>query len=343
MPDTQPSGAPAVTPERIMQMGFGYAPPLIIEAAIRNKVFDTLDTGPRTIAELSRENGASERGLRIVMDALVGLEFLARDAEGRYSLTPESAAFLVSGKPAYRGGMFQHTVSQILKSWMQLGEIVQTGQPALALNQQETGASFFAEFVEALFANGYPAALALGEALKLNELPQPVKILDIAAGSGVWSIGVAQKTPGAQITAVDFPEVLPGTRRVCARFGLDDQLKCIAGDLLEVDFGAGYQVATLGHILHCEGRDWGRALLKKVYAALAPGGAIAIAEMIPNDDRTGPPFPLVFAVNMLVNTQNGDTYTFGEMSQWLTEAGFTDCRLLEVPAPSPLILATKPA
>ena len=342
MPDTQPLGAPPVTPERIMQMGFGYAPPLMVEAAIRNKVFDTLDTGPRTVAELSRETGASERGLRILMDGLVGLEFLARDEQGRYSLTPESAAFLVSGKPGYRGGIFQHTVSQLLNNWVQLADIVRTGIPGRAVSQQED-AEFFAAFVEALFANGYPAALALGEVLKLDQLPQPVKILDIAAGSAVWSIGVAQKAPSAQITAVDFPEVLPVTRRVCARYGLDDQLKCIAGDLQEVDFGDGYHIATLGHILHCEGRDWGCALLKKVYAALAPGGTIAIAEMIPNDDRQGPPFPLIFAVNMLVNTQSGDTYTFSEMSQWLMDAGFTDCRLLEVPAPSPLVLATKPA
>ncbi|HEX5324133.1 MAG TPA: methyltransferase, partial [Capsulimonadaceae bacterium] len=83
--------------------------------------------------------------------------------------------------------------------------------------------------------------------------------------------------------------------------------------------------------------------LKKVYAALAPGGTIAIAEMVPNDERTGPPFPLIFAVNMLVNTEKGDTYTFGELSQWLREAGFTDCRTLDAPGPSPLILATKPA
>ncbi len=92
-----------------MQFAFGYAPPLILEAAIGNRVFDTLDEGPKTIAETSAKTGASERGLFAIMNALVGLEFLARDDAGRYSLTPESATYLVSSKPAYFGGFLAHS------------------------------------------------------------------------------------------------------------------------------------------------------------------------------------------------------------------------------------------
>jgi hypothetical protein len=109
-----------------------------------------------------------------------------------------------------------------------------------------------------------------------------------------------------------------------------------------VDYGTGYEVATLGHILHSEGERRSRALLKKVSAAMAPGGTIAIAELIPDEDRTGPAQALIFAVNMLVHTDEGDTFTFGEMSAWLREAGFVDPRKLEVPGPFPLVLATKP-
>ena len=170
-----------------------------------------------------------------------------------------------------------------------------------------------------------------------------LKVLDIAAGSGVWGIGVAQKTPGARITAVDFPRVLDVTKLVCERHGLSERLTCIAGDVLQADYGTGYDVAILGHILHSEGESRSKQLISKVFDALVPGGTVAIAEMIPNDDRLGPLFPLIFAVNMLVNTDDGDTFTFAEMSAWLRAAGFVNPRLLEVPSSSPLILATKPA
>jgi hypothetical protein len=137
-------------------------------------------------------------------------------------------------------------------------------------------------------------------------------------------------------------EVLPATRETVARFGLTERFKFVAGDLLTADFGSGYNVATLGHILHSEGEARGRSLLRKTFEALAPGGTIAIAEFLVNEDRTGPVMSLFFAANMLVNTDNGDTFSFGEIGAWLTEAGFTNARLLEVPGPSPLILATKP-
>jgi hypothetical protein len=116
----------------------------------------------------------------------------------------------------------------------------------------------------------------------------------------------------------------------------------MAGDLASVDFGTGYQVATLGHILHSEGADRSRALLAKAFAALAPGGTIAIAEWLVDADRTGPPMGLIFAVNMLVNTDQGDTFSFEEIAGWLKAAGFVGPRTLEVPGPAPLVLATKP-
>jgi ubiquinone/menaquinone biosynthesis C-methylase UbiE len=169
-----------------------------------------------------------------------------------------------------------------------------------------------------------------------------VRILDIAAGSGVWGIGLAQKSPHVRVTAVDWPDVLNVTRRVVARHRLQDRFSYIAGDLNDADFGAGYDLVTLGHILHSEGEARSRALLKKVFAALAPGGTICIAEFVMNDDRTGPPQAAIFAVNMLVNTEQGDAFSFKQMESWLREAGFTNIHNLEAPAPSPLILANKP-
>lgn len=332
---------PKVTPERIMQLAWGYAPPLILQAALQHRVFDLLDESPKTVDELARATGASKRGLTAIVNALVGLQFLSR-SNNRFALTPESAAFLVSNKPGFHGGFFQHTLDQILPRWQQLPEVVQTGKPAHAVNQQPEGAAFFASFVEALFPMAYPAASALGEHLGLAQRSAPVKVLDVAAGSGVWGIALAQQSPEVRVWAVDWPEVLETTRRVTARHGLAERLTTIPGDLLEADFGTGYHVAVLGQILHSEGQKRSRQLLRKTFAALVPGGTVAIAEFVPNDDRTGPPNALIFAVNMLVNTDEGDTFTFSEISEWLRESGFKDPRQLQVQGPSPLILATKP-
>lgn len=333
---------PPVTPDRLMQFAFAFAPPLMIEAAIDHQIFDILDEGTKTIDQLSQITGASVRGLRVLLNALVALDFLHKDATQQYSLTPESAAFLVSTKPSFQGGLFRHASHDLVPKWLGLTEIVQTGKPPSAINQEAAGAEFFQQFVNDIFPLSYPAAKILAEVLNVAHAEQPFGVLDLAAGSGVWGITIAQQSPQVQVTAIDWANVIPVTQQNADRFGLSDRFSTIAGDLLSVDFGTGYQLATLGHIIHSEGETRSRQLLHKVFAALASGGTIAIAEWLMNQDRTGPINAAIFAVNMLVNTEVGDTYSFAEISSWLTEAGFTDARTLAAPGPSPLILATKP-
>ena len=336
------SANPPVTPERIMQLAWGYVPPLVLEAAIRHRVFDLLDSGPKTVLQIHKETGASERGLAAIMNTLVGLNFLAKDKQCSFSLTPESAAFLVSTKPGFHGGLLRHGSQQLIPKWLDLNQIVATGKPAESVNRQEAGAHFFQEFVNDLFPSSYPAAQTLAQHLNIDGAGRPARVLDLAAGSGVWGIALAQKSDDVRVTAVDWPEVIPVTRNTAARFGLADRFSYIEGDLLQVDFGGNYNLATLGHILHSEGKERSCALLAKTFHALAPGGTIAVAEFLVNPDRTGPLNGLFFAVNMLVNTDNGDTYSFEEIGSWLTQAGFIHARTLEAPGPSPLILATKP-
>jgi ubiquinone/menaquinone biosynthesis C-methylase UbiE len=334
------TGSP-VTPERIMQFAWGYVPPLVLEAAIRHRVFDLLDGGPKMLSEVQKESGASQRGLAAIMNALVGMSLLAKDKQGLYSLTPESSAFLVSSKPGFQGGLLLHGSQQLIPKWLQLNKIVETGRPAEAINLEGPGADFFQRFVEGIFPLSYPAAQALSRHLQANG-GAAARVLDLAAGSGVWGIAIAQGSDQARVAAVDWPDVLPVTRKIVARFGLSERFSYIAGDLLQADFGKGYTVATLGHILHSEGRERSMTLIEKTFDALSPGGTIAIAEFLVNEDRTGPVNGLFFAVNMLVNTDTGDTYSFEEIGHWLKEAGFTNARTLDAPGPSPLILATKP-
>lgn len=336
-----------VTPERLMQMMWGFAPPLILEAALRMDVFDRLADTPRTVAELAAGTGASPRGLTAIMDALVGLGLLDKDVttggDARYGLTTESAAFLVSNRRDYRGDIFRHISTQLLPMWLNLPEVARTGIPSRPVNQEANGATFFQEFVESLFPGNFPAAQVLAEHLGVAKLAGPVKVLDLAAGSGVWSIAQALASPRVQVTAVDWPDVLPVTKRVAARHGVAERYRFVAGDILTAEYDTGYRLALLGHILHTEGPDRSRVLLRRVHDALAPGGTVAIAEFLVDADRKGPVSGVIFAVNMLLHSEVGGTYSFEEISDWLRGAGFTDMRTLPAPAPSPLVLATRPA
>jgi len=282
-----------LTPERLQQFGFAYAPPLIISAAVNNKVFDTLEGGAKTVEQLKNKTGASARGLRAIMDALVGLELLKKDRQSRYSLTPESEAFLISEKPGTLAGFFGSILPVMTSRWLRLTDIVRDGRPVVAVNQETEGTEFFSQLVETIIPMSYPGAQKLADHLKVAKAKR-------------------------------------------------DRFDFIEGDLLQANFGSGYDVATLGHILHSEGEQRSRQLLKKTFRALKSGGTIAIAEWLVNDDRTKPLPSLMFSVQMLVNTEKGDTFSFNEIKKWLEDAGFKKVRKLEAPGPSPLILATKP-
>jgi ubiquinone/menaquinone biosynthesis C-methylase UbiE len=331
-----------LTPERLQQFGFAYAPPLIISAAVNNKVFDALQSEAKTVDQLKKETGASHRGLRAIMDSLVGLELLKKDRQSRYSLTQESQAFLLTDTPGTLAGFFGSILPVMISRWLRLADILRDGRPAVAVNQETEGTEFFSQLVETIIPMSYAAAHKLAEHLNVAKMKDELRVIDLAAGSGIWGIALAQKSPRMRVTAVDWPGMIPTTKRITGKFGVRDRFDFIEADLLEANFARGYDIATLGHILHSEGEERSQQLLKKVFRALRPGGTIAIAEWLVDDDRTKPLPSLMFAVQMLVNTEKGDTFSFNEIKKWLEDAGFKKVRKLDAPGPSPLILATKP-
>jgi ubiquinone/menaquinone biosynthesis C-methylase UbiE len=331
-----------VTPERLMELSFAYAPPLIISAGVSNKVFDSLEHGAKTSEQVAKETGASARALQILMNALVGLNLLKKNRQGKYSLTQESAAFLLNNRPGTHAGFFGTIAPQLISRWLRLSDIVREGRPGIAVNQETEGTEFFSQLVENIIPMSYPAAQKLAEHLKLSKAKDKIRVLDLAAGSGIWGIALTQKSPHVRVTAVDWAGMIPTTKRITQKFGVGDRFNYVEGDILEADFGSDYDIATLGHILHSEGEERSRELLKKTFHALKPGGVIAIAEWLVNNERTEPTHALMFAVQMLVNSEKGDTFSFNEIKGWLEDAGFKKVRKLEAPGPSPLILATKP-
>src|SRR5262245_50728374 len=208
----------------------------MLEAAVRLVVFDALVDAPRTAEDLAKDFGVSDRGLRILLNGLVGLELLTKPHAGHYGLTPEADAFLVGGRPAYMGGFFRHTSSQLIPRWLGLTEIVRGGKPATPVNQEGDGATFFEQFVEDIFPLSRQAALGFATQVGLPDATSPVSVLDVGAGSGVWGVSLAERSPQVRVRAVDWPGVLKVTKRVAERHGVADRFTFAPGDFSTADF-----------------------------------------------------------------------------------------------------------
>lgn len=337
---TQTTTQTNVTPQRIIEdLWAGWRAQTLV-AGIELDLFTHIAAGKHTVEEIARSASGSEHSTRRLLDALVSLGYLNKEGN-RYGLEPISEKFLIRDEGPYVGGM-AYTTKFTWETWSHLTDVVRSGRSIDSHDTEESGRKFFPKLVATLFPMNFGAARAA-----VNALPQKTRnrirgILDVAAGSGVWSIGFAQAISEAHVTVVDFPEVTPITRQFTERFGLSNKYDYIEGNMRDVDFGSErYDLVILGHIIHGEGKIWGKKLLMKSYRALKDGGLLLIADFLPNDTRTGPVIPLLFALNMLLLTENGDVFTMREYHEWLTEIGFKEVTTSEAPAPSPLILATK--
>jgi ubiquinone/menaquinone biosynthesis C-methylase UbiE len=264
-----------------------------------------------------------------------------RKARERYSLQPISGTFLTPGKKTYMGAATQ-PLSLTWETWKYLTEAVKTGRPHEAVNIAEKGKEFFPKLVSAIFPGSFAAATAAVSQFPEKERRKISRILDVAAGSGAWSLAFAKAIPDVRVTSMDFPEVTPITRNFAEKLGVSERYEYLEGDMRQVKFPVdAYDLVILGHIIHSEGEKHGRDLIRKCYSALRAGGKLLIAEYVPNDARTGPVMPMLFSLNMLLHTEEGNTFTLREYRTWLKAAGFRNVATVPVPPPATLILATK--
>jgi len=322
--------------EQIMQMNFSFAPACVMTAALRLGVFSHLAAGKSTAAEIAQAAESSERGTRMLLDALAGFGLLTKSG-GRYELTPHARQYLVRESEDYAGGLAE--TGKMIEAWTQLTECVRTGRPVRRVEAKEQAEEFFPMLVRTLHVVNREPARRTAEALGAGTERKGLRVLDVAAGSGVWGIAFAEADAEARVTAQDFPGVLPTTREYVRRHGLEERFDYLAGDLKEVDFGEGqYDVALLGNIVHSEGEDSSRDLFRRLRRALKDGGRVVVIDMLPNDARTGPPYQLIFALNMLVNTERGDTYTLADYTRWLNDAGFPRVETADIGSHSPAVI-----
>lgn len=293
-----------------------------IKAAIELKIFSHIASGATTPSAIAARAHASERGVRILCDGLTTLGFLHK-SDDAYRLTPDSAAFLDEKSPTYIGGTLEFLLSPALTSnFEDLAAAVRKGGTAqTALGTLAPEHPVWIQFARAMAPMMISPAHALAELLSRDQRPA-TRVLDIAAGHGMWGIAFAQKNPTTHLVALDWEPVLTVTRENAERAGLGGRCSTISGNAFAVDLGSDYDVVLVPNFLHHFNMVECVVFLKKVRAALRDGGSVAIAELVPNPDRVTPPEAALFSLVMLASTPQGDAYTFAEFEQILAEAGF---------------------
>ncbi len=337
MAGSERTGNP-LNPELLHQISFSFAPSRVLTTGVELGVFSHIAAGKKTAEAVARAARSSPRGMRMLLDALVAIELLSKK-NSIYHLSPLAAKFLVRGLPDYAG--FTMERADFSEPWRHLTKAVRTGKPFRQVENEKRAAEFFPVLVSTLHVTNREPARRAAEALEIQP-GSALRVVDIACGSGVWGLAIADADPQARITAQDFAAMLPHTRKYVKRHGAEKRFDYLPGDLNRVDFGkARFDLALLGNIVHSEGERNSRRLFRRLCRALHPGGRIAIVDMIPNDTRTGPPFPVFFALNMLLNTRLGNTYTLAEYAEWLLDAGFERVETADIRSHSPLIIGYK--
>lgn len=336
---------PAFAPPPLDAAGLGtlsmaMAPNRILSAGVQLGVFANIAAGHTTAADLAQAIGADARALRMLLDALAGIGLLGK-ADGSYRLSDVARQHLLPDSPDYLGSTFE--TDHLWEAWAGLTEAIRSGTSRRAVESDAEAAPFFSRLVRTLHVVNLPIARRAAQALLDGDDRADLDMIDIGCGSGVWGIGIAEAQPSARLTLQDLPPVLDSvTREKVARHGLAERTRFLPGNYRETELGAGnYDLAIPGNVIHMEGDEGTRSLFGKVQRALRPGGRLLVIDMFPNDARTGPPFPLIFALNMLVATNAGDTYTLAELRPWLTEAGFAAVDTLDIGHHSPLVIARK--
>jgi ubiquinone/menaquinone biosynthesis C-methylase UbiE len=302
-----------------------------LKAAIELEVFTAIGEGNTTAAEIAKRCQTSEKGMRILCDFLTIMEMLTKEGD-RYALTLDSATFLDKRSPAYIGGATEFMCSPLLTDGVKhMAAAVRRGGTVMENN----GTIGPENPVWIKFARAMGALMALPAQL-MAKLVDPtadrkLKILDIAAGHGLFGIAFATQNPQAEITALDWKAVLEVAKENAAKAGVSDRYQTIEGSAFDVEFGTGYDLVLLTNFLHHFDPPTCETLLRKVRAALADGGRAVTLEFVPNEDRISPPDAAAFSVMMLTSTPSGDAYTFSELERMFANAGFSRSTLHPLP------------
>lgn len=337
-----------------MQQAAGVAPDLFwdtmvafqrsaaLKAAIDLDVFSRIGEGKETAADIASASNSAERGIRILCDSLTVIGFLNKSGSN-YSLTAASAMFLDKRSPAYLGSAVDFILSpQQKRGFEDLTNAVKRGGSSITGDaSMDPESEMWVKFARSMAPLMFPTAQAVAERIGL-EADRKLKILDIAAGHGIYGIMAAQKYPNAVVYGADWGNVLEVAKENAAKFSVADRYHTIPGDAFETDFGRDFDVILVPNFLHHFSKETCEKFIGKLSGALAADGRIITIEFVPNDDRISEPPEAMFSLVMLAATPEGDAYTFPELKTMFQNNGFAHNELVELqPMPQHLIISTR--
>jgi SAM-dependent methyltransferase len=319
-------------PTAIFQAINAYQLSMALKGAIQLELFTHIADGAASVPELAKRTNASQKGVRVLCDFLTVSGFLTKQ-DRVYGLQPNTAFFLSKRSPAYMGSaVFFLTHEFQLSHFSDMAGVVRKGGTLDGEGSVEPENPIWVEFAKNMAPISAIGARAVAEIT--TEPSRPMKVLDIAAGPGMYGIEVAKRNPQAHVYAQDWNIVLELSAEHARQAGVADRYHTMPGSAFEVDLGTGYDLVLLTNFLHHFDPATNVGLLKRLRGAMKSGSRLATVEFVPNDDRVSPPAAAAFSIIMLTNTRGGDAYTFSELDGMFREAGFGESRRHEMP-PSP--------
>ncbi|GLI39101.1 methyltransferase domain-containing protein [Geobacter hydrogenophilus] len=317
------------TPAELLQLSGGYWNACALHAAVALDVATPLAGEALTAAEVAERLAVDVRGVAMLLDALAAMA-LVHKREDRYEAAPFAARYLAKSSPEYLGYIIMHH-HHLMAGWSRLDEAVRRGAPVResASHGDDEGAR--ESFLMGMFNLAMQSA---PKVVPLIDLTGRKRLLDLGGGPGTWAINFCLQNPRLDAIVYDLPTTRRFAEETVARFGLADRVGFVAGDFLENDTPKGFDVVWLSQILHAYGPDQCAVILEKAVGALEPGGLLLVQEFILDDTRSGPLFPALFSLNMLVGTTAGQSYSEHELYSMMAAAGLRDVRRLPLELPN---------
>jgi len=303
-----------------------------LKSAIELELFTQIARGRNTAAALAGACHVAERGARILADYLSIIGFLTKEGD-RYALTPDTATFLDRQTPAYVGGAVEFlTTAHMRQRFEELSDAVRAGGARDEDNALNPEHEIWVRFARGMAGLAAMPADGLAQRVLASAPTASMRVLDVAAGHGLYGIAFARQNPNASVVASDWGNVLTVAQDNALKAGVQNRHTTIPGSAFDVDWGGGYDVVLLTNFLHHFDRDTCISFLRRVHASLAPGGRAAILEFVPNPDRVTPPTSAAFSMVMLATTAQGDAYTFADLDEMFRNAGFASSEMHALPA-----------
>jgi hypothetical protein len=299
-----------------------------LHAAVKVDVFTAIDDDQLTADEVSRQIGAAATGVGRLLNALVAMELLSK-VDGKFVNTPSGRSLLSKKSPQYIGHIIMHH-HHLVESWARLDQSVQSGKPI-----RERSSFSKEEWRESFLMGMFNLAMSLAPRLVSEiDLSSRRRLLDLGGGPGTYSIHFCLNNPQLHAEVYDLPTTRPFAEKTIAKFDLSDRITFIDGNYLEDSIEGSYDVAWLSHILHGEGPEDCRMIIRKAVDALEPQGIIIIHEFILNNSLDGPLFPALFSLNMLLGTESGQSYSEQQLTDMLLGAGIQNIHRIPISTPN---------